>query len=276
MEHWLFNTDETEPEGEGKYKKLIRQRVVAAWGSCKGLGAEVTLNRPRQGDWIYFFRAGYGIIARAQATEVYAAPSRSIFNEAGEYCRPVDSLQVLPESMPITVASIKENSGYQIPYRQVMGRILNKAAQDYLEFRFGSTETLPKKPLSKPKPGSFSFFQPDPELRKKVERSAIRFVKAKYRKEKWSVKSVERENVGYDLHCTKGSLVECVEVKGATGNEQQIVLTANEIGKAQTDNRFVLYVITNALIKPTAHRYSGSQLMSGFDIQPIQYRAKLK
>ena len=162
------------------------------------------------------------------------------------------------------------------PYRQVMGRILNKAAQDYLEFRFGSTEMRPRKQQPKPKPGTFSFFQTDPDLRKKVERAAIRFVKASYMKANWRVKSVEHEHVGYDLHCTKGDLVECVEVKGSTGAEQQFTITANEMGKAQTDNRFVLYVITNALNRPVSHRYSGSQLMSRFDIQPTQYRAKLK
>jgi|GEM_PF-1587693 len=276
MDHWLFNTDETEPEGEGKHKVMLKQLVVAAWGSCKGVGAEGTLNRPAQGDLIYYFRAGYGIIARAKATEVFASPSRAIFNTPGEYCRPVDSLQVLPDSAPVTVASIKEESGYQIPYRQVMGRILNKAAQDYLEFRFGSTEMRPRKQQPKPKPGTFSFFQTDPDLRKKVERAAIRFVKASYMKANWRVKSVEHEHVGYDLHCTKGDLVECVEVKGSTGAEQQFTITANEMGKAQTDNRFVLYVITNALNRPVSHRYSGSQLMSRFDIQPTQYRAKLK
>jgi hypothetical protein len=81
MDHWLFNTDETEPEGEGKHKVMLKQLVVAAWGSCKGVGAEVTLNRPAQGDLIYYFRAGYGIPFRVVLSGVFCA--RRISRRAG-------------------------------------------------------------------------------------------------------------------------------------------------------------------------------------------------
>lgn len=276
MEYWLFNTDETEPEGEGKHEAMLKQHVVAAWGYCKGFGAEVTLNHPKPGDVIYFFRAGHGIIARATATDEFSSPSSSVFNAAGEYCRPVDELQIAPESNPVTVAEIKSASGYQVPFRQIMGRIFDPAAQSYLNRRFRQATKHSRKSPANPSRSAYSFPQITPELRKKTERSAVRFVTAVYEKANWHVKSVERENVGYDLHCTRQGLVECVEVKGTTGEEQAFVLTANELGKATSDEKFVLYVVTNVLSKPKPHRYSSKQLIAKFRLEPTQYRARLK
>ena len=37
MEYWLFNTDETENEGEGEHAVMPRKKVVAAWGLAKDL-----------------------------------------------------------------------------------------------------------------------------------------------------------------------------------------------------------------------------------------------
>lgn len=276
MEHWLFNTDETEPEGEGKYAVMLKQQVVAAWGHCKGLGAEVTLNRPNPGDIVFYFRAGFGIIARAEAVDSYSSPSQSVFGAVGEYRRPVDNLQVLPEDKPITVAEITESTGYQIPYRQIMGRILDASTVDYLNRRFRSVKSrsLPSKKAIKQSSGGF--FQTAPEERKKVEVAAVSAVTKAYEAAEWQVKSVEREKVGYDLHCTKGDKFECVEVKGTSGPDEQFIITANELNKAKTDPRFVLFVVTNALTKPTQKKYSGQQLISKFDIQPLQYRAVLR
>lgn len=276
MEYWLFNTDETEPEGEGKHSVMLNRQIVAAWGHCKGLGAEVTLNRPNPGDVIFYFRAGFGIVARAEATECYASPGQTVFKAVGEYHRPIDKLQTLPEDQPVTVAEIAKRTGYQIPYRQIMGRILGESAVDYLNRKFRSTKpkSLPSKKSVKQSTGGF--FQTDPEERKKVEDAAVRVVTKKYKAAKWQVKSVEREKVGYDLHCTKGDKVECVEVKGTTGSQERFIITANELNKAKTDPLFVLYIVTNVLTKPTQKKYLGKQLIAQFDIQPIQYFATLQ
>ena len=50
---WLFNTDETEHEGEGAWEDMLAQNVIAAWGYCHGTGAEGTLNMPAAGETIF-------------------------------------------------------------------------------------------------------------------------------------------------------------------------------------------------------------------------------
>ncbi|TWU33454.1 hypothetical protein Q31b_57710 [Novipirellula aureliae] len=276
IEYWLFNTDETEPEGEGKHAIMLQQQVVAAWGHCKGLGAEVTLNRPNPGDIVFYFRARFGIIAMAVATDQFAVPGKSVFGEHGEYSRPVENLQVLSEAKPVSVAEIKSNTSYQIPFRQIMGRILNDSAVEYLKGRFQRIRSKPPRPHKKPETKPGAFVQMDSEVRKEVERTAVRVVTKIYRKAKWHVKSVERENVGYDLRCTKGDLLDCVEVKGTSGVDERFIITVNELNKAKTDPQFVLYIVTNVLKKPVPHKYSGKQLINKFDIQPIQFRASRK
>ena len=129
----------------------------------------------------------------------------------------------------------------------------------------------------KPRPSSRKGgFQPDVEKRRKVEKAAIRFVARQYERKSWLVKSVELEKVGYDLHCTKGDLVECVEVKGTSGLDEQFVITANEYEKAKSDPRFVLILVTNALNNPASHRYAGKELIAKFQFTPLQYRASKK
>ncbi len=273
-EFWLFNTDETELAGKGKHSRMLKQKIIAAWGYCRGLGAEATLNRPKPGDVIFYFRAGHGIIARAFGNDVFSAPSKSVFREVGEYSRPVSKLQILPESAPVTVAEIKFRSGYQIPYRQIMARILDSKAVTYLNGRFRGVPTDPPQAPRKSGRHSGAFFQNDPEVRAAVEKAAVRIVTDHYEAKDWHVKSVERENVGYDLHCTNGDAVECVEVKGSSGHDQRFIMTANELNKAKSDPRFALYVVTDVLQNPVLHRYRGLQLLKEFKFLPTQFRVE--
>ena len=66
--YWLFNIDETEAEGEGAHLEMIAQSRIAAWGYCRGTGARATLNWPGEGETVFFFRAGEGIIASGRVT----------------------------------------------------------------------------------------------------------------------------------------------------------------------------------------------------------------
>ena len=273
MQYWLFNTDETEIEGQGKHAVMMRKQVVAAWGHCKGLGAEATMNRPNDGDVVFFYRSGFGFVGCASVTNQLSYPTNNIFKSVGEYSRPVVDLVSLPDDDPVTVAEIKAKTGYQVPYRQIMGRILNQEAANYLLKRFKFKNNPSRR---SPTPPSKGGFQPDPVLRKKVEKAAVRFVEKKYERNGWSVRSVELEKVGYDLHCTKDDQVECVEVKGTSGATEQFVITANEFEKAKSDPRFVLFVVTNALNKPKGHQYSGPELIDLFKITPLQYRVSKK
>jgi hypothetical protein len=115
IRYWLFNTDETEHEGEGAYRDMLDQSVIAAWGSCKEVGAERTLNRPAEGEPVFYFLAGTGIIASARVTG-QAFESNTIFSQPGEYHRKVTNLRRKLRS-PLTVAEIRASTGYHLPAR---------------------------------------------------------------------------------------------------------------------------------------------------------------
>ncbi|MCW5318461.1 DUF3883 domain-containing protein [Nostoc sp. KVJ3] len=107
---------------------------------------------------------------------------------------------------------------------------------------------------------------------KEVEKAAIDFVMKQYNG--WNIQSVERDNVGYDLICTKDSIVKNVEVKGVSGKEPAFIITANEVEQANKNPNFVLWVVTSALNSPKGHCWTGCEMLSQFELKPIQYMAR--
>jgi len=103
------------------------------------------------------------------------------------------------------------------------------------------------KPSKKP-PKNF-----DPELRQKVERSAVDHAVAYYKAVYGSdcaVVSVEKEAKGWDLEVFTGSEPLLVEVKGLLNSALVCELTPNEYEKMRVPanrSRYVVFVVTNAL-----------------------------
>jgi hypothetical protein len=93
--YWLFNTDETEQEGEGAHRDMIDLSVIAAWGYCRGSGARRTLDRPTEGETVFFFLAGQGIIASGEVTG-RAFQADTVFGQPDEFHRTISNLRVLP------------------------------------------------------------------------------------------------------------------------------------------------------------------------------------
>ncbi len=110
-----------------------------------------------------------------------------------------------------------------------------------------------------------------------VERAACDAVEADYLARGWTVRSVERDRCGYDLHCLKGAAEEHAEVKGVGGTEESFIITAGEVRKAQDDPLFMLYVVLSAR-SPSRRlvRYTGAVFLARFALLPIQYRAVVK
>jgi hypothetical protein len=92
----------------------------------------------------------------------------------------------------------------------------------------------------------------DVETRIKVEKSAINIAQ-KYYSERYgkdNVKSVEKDNVGWDLEINTGSITLKIEVKGLSGSKIAVELTPNEfkaLNKKQEN--YFLFIVTNALSK---------------------------
>ena len=109
---------------------------------------------------------------------------------------------------------------------------------------------------------------------KEVEKAAIDFVMKQY--DGWNIQSVEKDKKGYDLICTKSSIVKNVEVKGVSGKEPAFIITANEVEQANKNPNFVLWVVTSALNSPKGHCWTGCEMLSQFELKPIQYMARLR
>jgi len=276
VQYWLFNTDETEGVGIGKHEIMLSKQVIAAHGLCRGKGAELTLNQPQPGDVIFYYRARYGFVGSAVATDQFAISTDEIFDARREFLRPVGQVKKLDEREVISANEVYAATGQRTSYRHIVSRIHSPEICEYLLDRFKIVKPLPDKKKKRPSLSNRGGFQLNPEKRARVEKAAVDVVTNIYREAGWNVESVELEKVGYDLHCTKGAKVNCVEVKGTSGQFDEFILTANELAKAKTDRDFVLYVVTNALIKPVPTKYTAKQFLAKFELKPLAYRAKLK
>lgn len=91
----------------------------------------------------------------------------------------------------------------------------------------------------------------DAEHNARVEQAGISVVKQYYEKLGYEVKSVEKDNVGWDLevHLQRVKLV--VEVKGLSGNVKKIQLTANEYSAFESKFQdYRLAIVSEALTSP--------------------------
>jgi len=93
--------------------------------------------------------------------------------------------------------------------------------------------------------------QHDVLLRQQVEKAAIETVTQQYDRLGYEVKSVERDNVGWDLEATLDNRALKLEVKGLSGSDLAVELTPNEFAKMK-ENRstYRLCTVTDALTEP--------------------------
>lgn len=110
--------------------------------------------------------------------------------------------------------------------------------------------------VSKPK-GKGRAFQPDIEKRQLVESNAINIAKEYFgqRYGKNAVKSVEKDNMGWDLEVDAEKIKLKIEVKGLSGSELFVQLTPNEfIAFCKKSVHYRLFVVTDALANKPVSR----------------------
>ncbi|MCB2168144.1 MAG: DUF3883 domain-containing protein [Deltaproteobacteria bacterium] len=118
----------------------------------------------------------------------------------------------------------------------------NKKVQKYISSG-GTTPRTKRQPR-----GKSGGRQPDPYLRQKVEKEAIKETIKHYNKLGYAVDSVEKENLGWDLEARIGRKKLRVEVKGSSQDAVYFELTPNEYSKLQQfKESYRISVLTNAL-----------------------------
>jgi hypothetical protein len=107
-----------------------------------------------------------------------------------------------------------------------------------------------------------------------VEEAAIAFVKRRLRGLGFSVRSREKEKIGYDLDATKGKQRLHVEVKGVSGSGMTFLITQNEVATARCDPLFRLYLVNRARSKaPVLTDTLGRHFDKSFRLDPVSYFA---
>jgi hypothetical protein len=110
-----------------------------------------------------------------------------------------------------------------------------------------------------------------------VEQAAVNLVTEEFVRQGYTVTSRESENVGYDLDVSNDIDELHVEVKGVSGELPEFIITTNEVKQSNSDQAFHLRVVTSATSdSPEIHCFTGKQLKSLFELQPITFRAKRK
>lgn len=86
---------------------------------------------------------------------------------------------------------------------------------------------------------------------------------------------MERDRVGYDLHCEKGRAKLFVEGKGVRGTERTFLMTRGELALSSSDSRFRLALVTRALDpKATVTVWSAREFLRDFDATAIAYSVR--
>ena len=111
---------------------------------------------------------------------------------------------------------------------------------------------------------------PETEVKQQIEDAAIKFATNHYKKKGFNVKSVEKENLGWDLTVIAKNNIELhVEVKGTSRNYFHFFLSKKEHKKMKNDPRWILFVVKNVLKNPTPKIIWGAEVENYFKLEPF-------
>ena len=109
----------------------------------------------------------------------------------------------------------------------------------------------------------------------KVEITAMKIAATWYEKRGWNVIDVsDKGGLGYDLQCVLGGREKHVEVKGTSGDREDFHMTLSEKERSETDDDFVVFVVTEALSsRPKSRRYNRAEFARKFRLNPDRFKA---
>lgn len=181
--------------------------------------------------------------------------TRTFRGEKLEYfaeCKENDAILLSEDERILPIPTGKNGMGQANVWYAENRKEFLKKVRDYI-FK-GINPIAKKKASRRGRP-----FQVDSIKRKKIENAAIRHIYNYYDDLGYRIKSVEDENFGWDLEATKGKITLLLEVKGLSGSEINLELTANEYTQLKRYKKyFRLCVVTSALTKPQKYIFSYS------------------
>jgi hypothetical protein len=131
--------------------------------------------------------------------------------------------------------------------------------KQHRQFRLDVLRFVEKRRLPAADTGGAGPRQPDPLLRQKVEQAAVQVTTAHFARLGYTVDSVEKDNVGWDLDATRGRRALKLEVKGLSGSQVVVDLTPNEYAAMKDyPDTYRVCVVTDALTAPRLEVFARS------------------
>jgi hypothetical protein len=87
----------------------------------------------------------------------------------------------------------------------------------------------------------------DPAVRVEIEKRAVDFVTLHYRELGFEVRSVESENLGFDLEADRSGEILNLEVKGTSNQAPRFFISRNERRRSEVDFQWRLAIVSSAL-----------------------------
>jgi hypothetical protein len=222
------------------------------------------------GDMVCMFRQGVhgrGIVATGVITRGAFRASHWNPNKTGDaWYVNVAWNRALELNQMITIDELaREVPGFAWNKVYSSGRIVGGTPAEHLASLLGQGPQPPKAQ----KKGGQQFGTA--EHNRLVELEAMEHVSAGYKAERYIVRDVSKQNLGWDLEVRRGGKVSYIEVKGATGPLPEFFLTPNEHRAASDQEGWVAVVITEIFrAEPAWYEFSGPDVTAA--AKPTQFR----
>ena len=178
-----------------------------------------------------------------------------------------DCALLIPDARPIFVRPSQPRQGGSWPgqqkvfYPKAGSSALKRLETILASIAFANTST--GKASGRKTKHKRSTWQADVELRKQIETAAVVAVGHKMEAMGYTIKSVEKDNVGYDLVATRDDEIVHLEVKGRSGVDISADLSANEFECLKRYERqrnpgahYRIAIVTDTLVKPKPHEFA--------------------
>lgn len=121
------------------------------------------------------------------------------------------------------------------------------------------------------------YIPPETEIKKDIEDKAIEFATRYYEEKGFDVKSVEKENLGWDLTIKQAGIELHIEVKGTCRDDYHFFLSKQEYKEMKKPlSRWILFVVKNVLTNPTPEVIFGFDVEKYFDLEPFCWEGSWK
>jgi len=275
---WVYKVNsrgEPYQSGRGDWKEIFRKAGVTKWGGTWSTTNPVSLRffqEMRPGDLVLAYQTDRRVAVGLCEVVRFSR------DRADLYLRPVERFEP-----PVKLHELKKHDPRLLRVKALRGgpiQTIYDTTKDEAEILLracGSTRARSRAAIGLRRRVSAQGYQGVPTVDPEVEARAVEEVRRWYARRGWTVESVERESLGYDLVCTKAREEQHVEVKGTSLSSPSFMITQRELSNLKNDPKSFLAVAVNVRLRSRRiHRWAGREALNVFRFEPLQYKAIMK